>query len=80
MDIAQLTAKERKAARKELLKMIDSYNKQQKKTRRPSFPLSPPSKVSDSYIHTLAYRLSSVSMTLADFVGSCFTYAKMIAS
>ena len=45
MDISQLTAKERKAARKDLLKMIDSYNKQQRKTRRPSFPLSPPSKV-----------------------------------
>ena len=45
MDISQLTAKERRSARKELLKMIDSYNKQQRKTRRPSFPLSPPSQV-----------------------------------
>ena len=52
MDISQLTAKERQSARKELIKMIDSYNKQQKKTRRPSFPLSPPSQV--AYLQLLA--------------------------
>lgn len=46
MDISQLTAKERKQARKDLLKKIDAYNKQQRKTRRPSFPLSMPSNVS----------------------------------
>ena len=46
MNISELTAKERKSARKDLLKMIDTYNKQQRKTRRPSFPLSPPSQVS----------------------------------
>lgn len=43
-DVTQLHAKERKYARKNLLKKIDSYNKQLRKTRRPSFPLTGPSK------------------------------------
>ena len=48
MDVSLISAKERKQARKGLLKKIESYNKQLKKTRRPSFPLSSPSKVEHS--------------------------------
>lgn len=45
MDVSQLHAKDRKHARKNLLRKIDSYNKELRKTRQPSFPLSGPSKV-----------------------------------
>ena len=45
MDVAQFTAKERKQARKSLLKQIDVYNKQVRKSA--SFPMSSPSQVSD---------------------------------
>jgi len=44
MDASQFTAKERKQSRKNLLKKIDQYNKQAKKARRPSFPITNPSK------------------------------------
>ena len=51
MDVAQFNSKERKQARKNLLKKIDTYNKQARKTTRQqvaSFPIttSTPSKVS----------------------------------
>lgn len=54
MDIAQFTSKERKQARKSLLKKIDTYNKQVKKTRQPaaSFPITNPSKVSPQKIRS----------------------------
>lgn len=46
LDVTQFTAKERRAARRDLLKKIEDYNKQMKRTRKPSFPLSNPSNVS----------------------------------
>lgn len=46
MDAAQFTAKERKQARKALLKKIDGYNKQARKSRSSSFLMTSPSKVS----------------------------------
>lgn len=48
MDVEEFTSKERKQARKSLLKKIDTYNKQVKKKRQPagSFPITSPSKVS----------------------------------
>lgn len=49
MDVGEFTSKERKQARKSLLKKIDTYNKQVKKKKRQpagSFPISSPSKVS----------------------------------
>ena len=49
MDVAQFTSKERKQARKNLLKKIDTYNKQARKSSRPqasNFPITSPSKVS----------------------------------
>ena len=48
MDVAQFTSKERKQARKSLLKKRDSYNKLAQKTPRQqaSFPITSPSKVS----------------------------------
>lgn len=48
MDVAQFTSKERKQARKSLLKKIDTYNKQARKSTRQqatSFPITSPSKV-----------------------------------
>ena len=47
MDVALFTSQERKQARKNLLKKIDTYNKQAKKTRHPAgnFPITNPSKV-----------------------------------
>lgn len=49
MDVAQFTSKERKQARKNLLKKIDTYNKQARKPSRPqaaaNFPITSPSKV-----------------------------------
>ena len=48
MDVSEFTSKERKQARKHLLKKIDVYNKQAKKTKTRasgSFPMSSPSKV-----------------------------------
>lgn len=45
-DVTEFTAKERNAARKDLLKKIEHYNKKMKKTRDLSFPLSPPTTVS----------------------------------
>jgi len=50
MDVAQFTSKERKQARKDLLRKIDTYNKQARKATRvspqtPAFPISSPSKV-----------------------------------
>ncbi|XP_064382815.1 uncharacterized protein LOC135331544 [Halichondria panicea] len=45
MDVSEFTSKERKQARKHLLKKIDVYNKQAKKTRASgSFPMTSPSK------------------------------------
>ena len=48
MDVAQFTAKERKQARKDLLKKIEDYNKQARKSHSPggSFPITSPTKVS----------------------------------
>ena len=46
MDAAQFTAKERKQARKALLKKIDGYNKQARKSMSSSFLMTSPSKVS----------------------------------
>lgn len=45
MDAAQFTANERKQARKALLKKIDDYNKQARKSRSSSFQMTSPSKV-----------------------------------
>lgn len=48
MDVSHFTAKERRESRKQLLKKIDSYNKHAKearKAKRPSFPITSPSKV-----------------------------------
>lgn len=48
MDVSHFTAKERKESRKQLLKKIDIYNKHAKearKAKRPSFPITSPSKV-----------------------------------
>ena len=45
LDMNKFTAKERNAARKELLKKIDGYNKQMRRTKEPSFPLSSPTSV-----------------------------------
>ena len=46
LDVNEFTAKERNAARKDLLKKIEHYNKKMKKTRDFSFPLSAPTDVS----------------------------------
>ena len=50
MDVAQFTSKERKQARKNLLKKIDTYNKQTRKSsprqQATNFPITNPSKVS----------------------------------
>ena len=46
MDPAHFTAKERKQARKALLKKIEGYNKQAKKSRSSSFQMTSPTKVS----------------------------------
>ncbi len=53
VDVAQFTSKERKQARKDLLRKIDTYNKQARKATRhsqqtPAFPISSPSKASCS--------------------------------
>ena len=50
MDVSHFTAKERRESRKQLLKKIDSYNKHAKearKAKRPSFPITSPSKVGE---------------------------------
>ena len=46
MDPAHFTAKERKQARKALLKKIEGYNKQARKSRSSSFQMTSPTKVS----------------------------------
>lgn len=53
MDVSQINAKERKQARKNLLKKIETYNKQLRKTRKPSFPITSPSKVRLLFISDL---------------------------
>lgn len=45
LDFTQFTERERKAARKDLMKRIEHYNKQMRKTREPNFPISSPTKV-----------------------------------
>ena len=49
LDVTQFTAKERKTARRNLLRKIEDYNKQLKRTHKPSFPLSSPTNVSFCY-------------------------------
>jgi len=60
MDASQFTAKERKQSRKNLLKKIDQYNKQAKKARRPSFPITNPSKVGPTSVHGYCLELAAV--------------------
>lgn len=64
LDMTKFTAKERNAAKKELLKKIDAYNKQMKKAKEPAFPLSTPSTVS------LHYNSSQVNQYLHEFIFS----------
>ena len=45
LDVTKFTERERKAARKDLMKKIEHYNKQMRKTREVNFPLSTPTKV-----------------------------------
>ena len=45
LDVTKFTERERKAARKDLMKKIEHYNKQTKKTREAHFPISSPTKV-----------------------------------
>lgn len=59
MDASQFTAKERKQSRKNLLKKIDQYNKQAKKARRPSFPITNPSKVGPTSVHGYCLELAA---------------------
>ena len=49
-DMHQFNAKERNAARKDLLKKIEVYNKQMRRKKEPSFPLSSPTVVSLSSV------------------------------
>ncbi len=57
MDVSEFTSKERKQARKSLLKKIDDYNKQTSKTKAKKasrvstgFPMTSPSKVVTSVL------------------------------
>ena len=45
LDVTKFTERERKAARKDLMKKIEHYNKQMRKTREANFPISSPTKV-----------------------------------
>lgn len=88
MDAAQFTAKERKQARKALLKKIDDYNKQARKSRSSSFLMTSPSKVLQLQLrvisrdflppHVIAYPMSGfivdgdMKSVQSDFESSMF--------